>query len=132
VQYQNPAVHVQSFLNTCQHEDENVRHFLSRLKGIASRCEFSTKCSCGLTVSYTDNIILFKLVSGLIDEEIKEDILSRGESSLKDTVKSIEAKESAKRAESSLINTTAQAQVSKVGENGIISECHKVKVCSHC
>ena len=49
-------------------------------------------------MSYTDNINLFKLVSGLIDEEIKEDILSRGESSLEDTVKSIEAKESAKRA----------------------------------
>ena len=42
VQCQNPAVYVQSFLNTCQQKDENVRHFLLRLKGIASRCEFNT------------------------------------------------------------------------------------------
>ena len=132
VQYQNPAVYVQSFLDIRQQEDENVRHFLSRLKGIASRCEFNTKCSCGLTVSYTDSVILFKLVSGLFDDEIKEDILSKGESSLEDTVKSIEAKESAKRAKSSLVNATTQAQISKVGDNSMVSDGHKVKGCSHC
>ena len=116
---------------TRQQQDENVRHFLSRLKGIASHCDFNTKCSCGLRVSYTENITLFKLVSGLVDEEIKEDILSRGEKSLDDTVKSIEAKESAKRAKSSLIHTPTHAQVSKVGENAV-SEDQKIRGCSHC
>ena len=40
VRYQNPAVHVQEFLGTTQQPDEGVRHFLSRLKGVASRCQF--------------------------------------------------------------------------------------------
>ena len=47
-------------------------------------------------------------------------------------MKSIEAKESAKRAKSSLIDATAQAQVSKVGENCTTPEGQKVKGCSHC
>ena len=52
VQYQNPAVYVQTFLSSSQQEDENVRHYLSRLKGIASHCNFQTKCTCGEIVSY--------------------------------------------------------------------------------
>ena len=47
-------------------------------------------------------------------------------------MKLIEAKESVKRAKSSLINATAQAQVSKVGENCTTPEGQKVKGCSHC
>ena len=37
VRYQNPAVHVQEFLSLSQHQDEPVRHYLTRLKGTATR-----------------------------------------------------------------------------------------------
>ena len=37
VRYQNPAVHVQEFLGMSQQSDEGVRHYLSRLKGVAAR-----------------------------------------------------------------------------------------------
>ena len=33
VDFQNPAVYVQEFLNIKQTQDEEIRHFLSRLKG---------------------------------------------------------------------------------------------------
>ena len=51
---------------------------------------------------YLDSLVKFKLVSGLLDSEIKEDILGGDEKLLEETVKAIEAKESAKRAKSKL------------------------------
>ena len=56
VRYQNPAVHVQEFLGLSQQHDEGVRHYLSRLKGVASRCNFEIKCSCGITNSYNHKV----------------------------------------------------------------------------
>ena len=101
VRYQNPAVHVQEFLGLSQQQDEGVRHYLTRLRGTASRCNFVETCSapdCDNEVSYADSIIRFKLIAGLCDSEIKEDILSSEDKSLDDTVKAIEAKESGKLA----------------------------------
>ena len=70
--YQNPEVHVQEFLGLSQEQDEWVRHFLSRLKGVASRCDFEIKCSCGITNSFTEVITRFKLIAGLADVDIKQ------------------------------------------------------------
>ena len=53
---------------------------------------------CTKKVSYSYSLIKFKLVSGLLDSKIKEDILGGDDKSLEDTVKAIEAKESAKQA----------------------------------
>ena len=59
-------------------------------------------CTCNEEVSYSDHIVRYKLVSGLVDEEIKEDMLGLENKSLDDTVKAVEAKESAKRARTRL------------------------------
>ena len=101
VRYQNPAVHVQEFLGLSQQQDEGVRHYLTRLRGSASRCNFVENCSapdCDSEVSYADSIIRFKLIAGLSDAEIKEDILSAEDKNLEETVKAIEANESGKLA----------------------------------
>ena len=42
VQYQNPVVYVQEFLTMTQQPDEGVQHYLSRLKGVATHCNFSS------------------------------------------------------------------------------------------
>ena len=96
VEFQNPAVYVQEFLDIKQTPDEGIRHFLSRLKGVAEHCEFSVDsvCVCKKKVSYSDSLIKFKLVSGLLDREIKVDILGADDKLLEETVKAIEAKES--------------------------------------
>ena len=96
VRYQNPVVHVQEFLGLSQERDEGVRHFLSRLKGVASRCNFEIKCSCGITNSFTEVITRFKLIAGLADADIKQDILSKSDMSLEETVKAVEGKECGK------------------------------------
>ena len=43
-------------------------------------------------VSYADNVIRFKLVAGLFDEEIKENVLGTADLDLEATVKMIEGK----------------------------------------
>ena len=40
VRFENPAVHVQTFLAMNQQPDEGIRHFLARLRGVATHCEF--------------------------------------------------------------------------------------------
>ena len=57
---------------------------------------------CQKNLSYSNSLVKFKLVSGLIDSEIKEDLLGGDEKLLEETVKAIEAKESAKRAKKKL------------------------------
>ena len=130
VRYENPAVQVQTFLSINQHADEGVRHFLSRLKGVATHCNFTIKCDangCGEVVSYADHVIRFKLVSGLSDEEIKEDVLAAGDLDLEKTVKLIESKEGAKKAKANLNSTNnVTGQVSKV------DGAPRSKLCSHC
>ena len=56
-------------------------------------------CLCTQEVSYANNVIRFKLVAGLIDEEIKEDVLGTANLDLEATVKMIEGKEGAKKSE---------------------------------
>ena len=111
VKYQNPAVNVEEFLTTKQEGGKSVRHFLSRLKGVSSRCEFVVTCvcckkenktCCDAKVSYADNITKFKLVSGLADSDIKEDALGLEVTTLEEIVKAIEIKESAKEANRTL------------------------------
>ena len=119
VRYQNPMVHVQEFLRQNQNQDEGVRHFLTRLRGVAARCNFSEKCeNCDRDISYSDSIIRFKLVAGLADSEIKEDILSLDEKSLDETVKAIEAKVSGKLARQTLGAAAAPGKVAVTRQAG--------------
>ena len=54
-------------------------------------------------------------MSGLVDEEIKEDVLAAGDLDLEKTVKLIESKEGAKKAKTSLNSSSnVTGQVSKV------------------
>ena len=59
VRFEIPAVHVQTFLAMNQQPDEGVRHFLARLHGVATHCEFRVRCSCTKEVLYADNVIRF-------------------------------------------------------------------------
>ena len=41
VRYQNPAVYVEDVLLINEEGDENIRHYLLRLKGVSNMCKFS-------------------------------------------------------------------------------------------
>ena len=113
VRYQNPAVHVQEFLGLSQQHDEGVRYYLSRLKGVASRCNFEVTCSCGAKNSFAETITRFKLIAGLADADIKQDILSMSDMSLEETVKAVEGKESGKVAKTKVGTQDAKVSVVK-------------------
>ena len=115
VRFENPAVHVQTFLAMNQQPDEGIRHFLARLRGVATHCEFRVRYSCTQEVSYADNVIRFKLVAGLIAKEIKEDVLGTVNLDLEATVKMIEGKEGAKKAKQSISQSTT-GHLSQVGK----------------
>ena len=135
VRYQNPAVFVQQFLSLSQQQDEGVRHYLTRLRGLASRCNFTVKCEpCNTELSYADSVIRFKLIAGLCDEEIKEDVLSSQEDkSLEDTVKEIEAKESGKLARKTVgASTTAKVQVAGEINETKVATGSSTRACGHC
>ena len=70
-----------------QQPDEGIRHFLARLRWVATHCEFRVHCSFTQEVLYADNVIRFKLVAGLINEEIKEDVLRTADLDLEATVR---------------------------------------------
>ena len=85
-----------------QHDGEGICQYLSRLNRVTSRCEFTADCTCNQKVSYADHITKYKLLSGLLDGEIKEDALGLEGKMLEETVKAMEVKESTKRATISL------------------------------
>ena len=95
----------QADLLTCrQDHGENVRSFFAKLRGKAATCAFSVTCSsntCNHITEFTDSIVKMVLVAGLVDEEIKREVLGWAELDAKDinaTVKFIEAKEMARDA----------------------------------
>ena len=69
------------------HPNEGIRHFLAKLREVATHCDFRVRCSCTQDVSYADNVIRFRLVAGLIDEVIKEDVLGTADHDLEATGK---------------------------------------------
>lgn len=129
VRYQNPAVHVQEFLGLSQQHDEGVRHYLSRLKGVASRCNFEIICGCGITNSFTEAITRFKLIAGLADPDIKQDILSKSDMSLEETVKAVEGKESGKVAKTKVGVQDAKISLIKTDNQETPT---KAKRCRNC
>ena len=78
IKAQNKLVNIVEFLSLTQDTDEPVAMFLSRLKGQASVCDFTVKCSENVAVvhSYADNMVAHQLVRGLEDITQQEKVLA--------------------------------------------------------
>ena len=94
-------------LNLTQISGELSCSFLSRIKGKAATCNFSTKCTATCceaappSVDFSEVIIKYVLVNGLSDAEIQREVLGWKEldnSTLLDTIAFIEGKEMARDA----------------------------------
>lgn len=72
----HPEVHRWNFNGLTQNEGEPVAQFVGRLKGEAALCRFSVKCTCDRDVSYADEMISQRLVSGLVNTEHQSKLLS--------------------------------------------------------
>jgi hypothetical protein len=91
-------------LSTKQDHGESTRIFSAKLKGKAATCTYSVNCTsntCTQLIDFTDTIVKDVLVAGLVDEEIKKEVLGWSEldnKSLDELVTFIEAKEMARNA----------------------------------
>ena len=54
---------------------EQFRAFAAKVRGKAGTCSFSTDCSRSLNVDHTDHMIRDTLLSGIVDEDIRRDLL---------------------------------------------------------
>ena len=87
-----------------QDHGENIRSFYAKLEGKAATCMYATKCpipTCGAAVEFTDIIVKDLMIAGLVDEDIKKEVLVWAPLDEKDvdaTVTLIEAKEMARDA----------------------------------
>ena len=81
------------------------------MKGKAQACSFSKLCTredCGQEVDYTEDIVKYVIISGIVDDDIKKDILSYTDldsRSLNDTIALVESKEMAVRAMTSKVGS---------------------------
>lgn len=101
-----------------QGADEEIKHFAARVKGQADICKYFVTCTrpnCDTKVSYADSEIKDQICKGLYDSEIQQDVLALNNDTmtLKDTIKFISAKESAKRSHTALHNPTGLNKISQ-------------------
>ena len=87
-----------------QDHGENARAFYAKVKGKAATCSYSAGCSsdtCTQVIDFTDIMVKDVVVAGLVDEEVKKDVLGWSDldgKSLEETITFIEAKEMARDA----------------------------------
>lgn len=102
-------------LATKQDHGEKTRSFFARINGKAATCSYVIDCNsdtCTNKVDFTDIIVKDVLISGLIDDDIKKDVLGcphLDTQTVQETVSFIEAKEMARDA---LTKPTVNAAIS--------------------
>ena len=84
-----------------QDRDEQFRSSAARMRGKADTCFFSATGSCGLKVDYTDHMIRDTLLSGILDDEIRRDVVGIDSiltKPINDIIALVESKEIARNA----------------------------------
>ncbi|KAK3745249.1 hypothetical protein QZH41_001847 [Actinostola sp. cb2023] len=84
-----------------QERDEAFRAFTARMRGKAETCAFATKCECGKSVDYTNQVIRDVLLNGISDPDIRREVLGTKDilkTPVNDVVSLVENKEMARNA----------------------------------
>ena len=84
-----------------QERDESFRSYAARVRGKAETCSYTTKCTCELTINFTDIIVRDVLIAGIADLDIRREILgidSVLDKSLTDVITLVESREMARNA----------------------------------
>ena len=132
VKQKNTMASIMAVLGMSQDSDQAVLNYIAKLKAAARQCDFHVKCSCGCgkDISFTDKIILYKLVAGVSDMRLQEELLEKTDLTLEEAEKMAVAKETAK---------FSQVAMSGEGISGVKSAYKKGKVkedkdkpCSYC
>ena len=96
VRKRNRMASIMEFMSMKQDSDQRILSFTSKLKSLGRHCTFRTSCSCGNEVDFTNGMVLFRLVAGIADAEIQEELLTKESINLNKAEKLAVAMESAK------------------------------------
>ena len=102
VRKRNRMASILEFTSMKQESDQRILSFASKLKSLGRHCAFRTDCSCGKQVDFTNDMVLFRLVAGLADAEIQEELLTKELSGLEEAEKIAVAMESAKASQTEI------------------------------
>ena len=105
-----------------QDADEDIKHYVARVKGQADICKYTVMCpnpGCGQEVSYADAEIKDQVCQGLYDSEIQEQVLTLTDDStaLPQIITFLTSKESAKRSHKLLNNSSEVNKISQYKQN---------------
>ena len=109
------SVRRSDLLSIKQDHSENTRSFFVRINGKAATCGYTIDCpgqTCNQKVDFTDIIVKDVLINGLVDDDIRRDVLGwekLDDKDVKGTVNYLEDKEMARDA---LIKQTTAAGIS--------------------
>ena len=115
------SVRKTNLLSLRQDHGQPVRTFAAKVRGLAQICSFTKQCSrdgCDQIVDFTDDIVKHVVISGLVDGDIKRDVLGLSDldhKSLTDTITIIENKEMALRA--TTVGAQADAHSAGIASN---------------
>ena len=130
------SVRRSELLSIKQDHGENTRSFFARINGKATTCAYSIKCcsdTCNRDVNFTEVIVKDVLVSGLVDDDIKNEMLGWTEldtKNVQETVSFIEAKEMAR---DSLTKQTIAGAISSYKEkNRCDGKAKQKATCKDC
>ena len=84
-----------------QERDEPFRTFTAKVRGKAETCSYTTSCTCGASVDYTDHVIRDVILNGLYDSDIRREVLGIAgilEKPVNEVIALVETKEMARNA----------------------------------
>ena len=84
-----------------QERDEPFRTFTAKVRGKAETCSYTTSCTCGASVDYTEHIIRDVILNGLYDSDISREVLGIAgilEKPVNEVIALVETKEMARNA----------------------------------
>ena len=126
VKAHNNMINIVDFQSLCQDRDELVPQFAARLNGGAAICDFTVKCKCLESVSYSQAMQSFQIIRGLYDTDIQEKILAEAANKdldLAEIVKLAEAIESGKRSSGVLSKSGVLNRLSGNGDRPQHKHC---------
>ena len=117
VRAKNRAVNRFKLHTLKQDKGEPIRRYAGRIRGLASVSEYAVKCgSCQNQVSYTLEIIIDQIISGIADLEIQKDVLSNPEAKnfdLEKLLAFIEGKESGQTSQGLIVGAKVDAVIER-------------------
>ena len=129
-------------LSLQQDHGQPIRSFAAKVKGKAQTCAFNKNCTrtgCVEVVDYTEDIVKYVVISGIVDEDIKKEVLGVHDldaKSLNDTISVIENKEMASRAISLSISNNSQPAYNNAINSNVPKELQSKLLlksrCKHC